>query len=239
MKYGALGLAATLAITSCTAPGRQPMETPVVPPNEVRDFRVLYAQNCSGCHGVDGRGGLTVSLGDAVYLAIADSATIRRITAEGVPGTAMPGFGQRAGGFLTDAQIDIIVRGIRAHWAKPGTAGKNNLPAYSAPGPGDAARGQNVFVTFCSSCHGPDGRSGRGGSIVDSSYLALVSDQHLRTVTITGMPALGAPDWRGDVPGRPLSGTDVTDVVTWLAAQRLPLTAQAHPSVLTPRGGSQ
>jgi cytochrome c oxidase cbb3-type subunit 3 len=239
MKYRVLGLAATLAITSCTAPGRQPMETRVVPPNEVSDFRVLYAQNCSGCHGVDGRGGLTVSLGDPVYLAIADSATIRRITAEGVPGTAMPGFGQRAGGFLTDAQIDIIIRGIRAHWAKPGTVGKNNLPAYSALGPGDAARGQNVFVTFCSSCHGPDGRSGRGGSIVDSSYLALVSDQHLRTVTITGMPALGAPDWRGDVPGRPLSEADVTDVVAWLAAQRLPLTAQAHPSVLTPRGGSQ
>jgi mono/diheme cytochrome c family protein len=239
MKYGALGLAAILAITSCTAPGRQPMETRVVPPKEVSDFRVLYAQNCSGCHGVDGRGGLTVSLGDPVYLTIADNATISRITTEGVPGTAMPGFGQRAGGFLTDAQIDIIVRGIRAHWAKPVTVGKNKLPAYSPLGPGDAARGQNVFVTFCSSCHGPDGRSGRGGSIVDSSYLALVSDQHLRTVTITGIPALGAPDWRGDLPGRPLSETDVTDVVAWLAAQRQALTAQAHPSVLTPRGGSQ
>jgi cytochrome c oxidase cbb3-type subunit 3 len=239
MKYGALGLAATLAITSCTAPGRQPMETRVVPPNEVSDFRVLYAQNCSGCHGVDGRGGLTVSLGDPVYLAIADSATIRRITAEGVPGTAMPGFGQRAGGFLTDAQIDIIIRGIRAHWAKPGTVGKNNLPAYSALGSGDAARGQNVFVTFCSSCHGPDGRSGRGGSIVDNSYLALVSDQHLRTLTITGMPALGAPDWRGDVPGRPLSEADVTDVVAWLAAQRTPLVAQSHPIAFKNQGGSK
>jgi cytochrome c oxidase cbb3-type subunit 3 len=239
MKYGALGLAATLAITSCTAPGRQPMETRVVPPNEVSDFRVLYAQNCSGCHGVDGRGGLTVSLGDTVYLAIADSATIRRITAEGVPGTAMPGFGQRAGGFLTDAQIDIIIRGIRAHWAKPGTVGKNNLPAYSALGSGDAARGQNVFVTFCSSCHGPDGRSGRGGSIVDNSYLALVSDQHLRTLTITGMPALGAPDWRGDVPGRPLSEADVTDVVAWLAAQRTPLVAQSHPIAFKNQGGSK
>jgi cytochrome c oxidase cbb3-type subunit 3/ubiquinol-cytochrome c reductase cytochrome c subunit len=94
-------------------------------------------------------------------------------------------------------------------------------------------------VNFCSSCHGPDGRSGRGGSIVDSSYLALVSDQHLRTVTITGMPALGAPDWRGDVPGRPLSEVDVTDVVAWLAARRTPLTAQAHSSGLTSRGGSQ
>src|SRR5882724_4645139 len=110
MKCAALGRAATLAITSCTAPGRRAAEEPVLRPSEVSDFRVLYAQNCSGCHGVDGRGGLTVSLGDPVYLAIADSETIGRITAEGVPGTAMLAFAQRAGGFLTDAQIDILVR---------------------------------------------------------------------------------------------------------------------------------
>jgi cytochrome c oxidase cbb3-type subunit 3 len=182
---------------------------------------------------------LTVALGNPVYLAIADDATIRRITADGVPGTAMPAFAQRAGGFLTDAQIDVIVRGIRARWAKPDAVDKRTLPAYAALGPVDVARGQNVFVTFCSSCHGPDGINSRGGSIVDSSYLALVSNQHLRTVTITGMPALGAPDWRGDVPGRPLSEAEITDVVAWLATQRLPVKVQAHPSVLSSRGGSQ
>jgi len=63
---------------------------------------------------------------------------------------------------------------------------------------------------------------------VDTSYLALVSDQHLRTLTITGMPALGAPDWRGNVPGKTMSDADVTDVVAWLAAQRPPLTAQSN-----------
>jgi cytochrome c oxidase cbb3-type subunit III len=239
MKYGALVLAALLAITSCGVPGQRAAEERVLRPNEVSDFGQLYAQNCAGCHGVDGQGALTVALGNPVYLAIADDATIRRITADGVPGTGMPGFAQKAGGFLTDTQIDIIVRGIRARWAKPGSVDKTNPPAYAARQLGDTAHGQNVFVTFCSSCHGPDGRRGRGGSIVDSSYLALVSDQHLRTVTITGMPALGAPDWRGDVPGRPLSEADVTDVVAWLAAQRLPVTAQAHPSALNSRGGSQ
>jgi mono/diheme cytochrome c family protein len=221
MKSGALSFAAILAMTSCTSAGRRVTETPVPRPSEVSDFSVLYAQNCSGCHGVDGRGGLTVSLGDPVYLAIAGDATIHRITAEGVPGTAMPAFAQKSGGFLTEAQIEILVRGIRTSWAKPDFV---NLkpPPYAASRPGDAVHGQSVFTTFCSSCHGSDGRSGRGGSIADSSYLALVSDQHLRTVTITGMPALGAPDWRGDLPGKPLSDDDVTDVVAWLTAQRRP-----------------
>jgi cytochrome c oxidase cbb3-type subunit 3 len=228
MKYAVFVLAATLAIASCTAPGHPPEETRVLPPNEVSDFRALYAENCSGCHGVDGRGGLTVSLGDPVYLAVADDATIRRITAEGVPGTAMLAFAQRSGGSLTDPQIDILVRGIRTHWARPAALDNLKPPAYAASRPGDAVHGQNVFMTFCSSCHSLDGARSRGGSIADSSYLALVSDQHLRTMTIVGMPALGAPDWRSNLPGKPLSEDDVTDVVAWLAAQRTPSVAQLN-----------
>jgi cytochrome c oxidase cbb3-type subunit III len=237
MKYSALLLAVILA-ASCGTPRRRAAETDVIPPSEVSDFGVLYQENCSGCHGVNGREGLTVELSNPVYLAIADDATIRHITAKGVPGTAMPAFAQKAGGFLTDTQIDILVRGIRARWATPGAFENAKPPAYSASHPGDAGRGQNVFSVSCSSCHGLDGRTGRGGSIV-GSYLALVSDQHLRTVTITGMPALGAPDWRGDVSGKPLSDDDVGDVVAWLVAQRMALSTQSHSIALHTRGDSQ
>jgi cytochrome c oxidase cbb3-type subunit III len=239
MRYGVLSIAAMLMMTSCNPPGKRAAASRVIRPSNVLDFSQLYAQNCSGCHGADGQGGLTVGVGDPVYLAIADDATIRRVTSEGVPGTAMPAFAQKAGGHLTDAQIEALVEGIRSHWAKPGAFDDAKLPAYAATTTGDAARGQNVFVTSCSACHGPDGRGGRSGSIVDSSYLALVSNQHLRTVTITGMPALGAPDWRGDVPGKPLSDADITDVVAWLAAQRPPLAAQSHPTSLNVQGGPQ
>jgi cytochrome c oxidase cbb3-type subunit 3/ubiquinol-cytochrome c reductase cytochrome c subunit len=146
----------------------------------------------------------------------------------------MPAFAQNAGGQLTEAQVDILVRGIRERWAKPAALDSDRPPAYAASQPGDAARGHNVFTTYCSSCHGSEGRGGQAGSIVDSSYLALVSDQHLRTLTIVGLPALGAPDWRGNVPGKPMSDADVTDVVAWLTAQRPPLSAQSnHP------GGSE
>jgi cytochrome c oxidase cbb3-type subunit 3 len=47
-----------------------------------------------------------------------------------------------------------------------------------------------------------------------------VSDQGLRTIVITGRPELGAPDWRGNAPGKPMSDQEVTDVVAWLASQR-------------------
>jgi cytochrome c oxidase cbb3-type subunit 3 len=167
-----------------------------------------------------------VAIGSPIYLAIADNATIRPVVEKGRPGTAMPAFAQTAGGLLTEVQIDILVRGIRERWAKP--AESDRPPAYAVSQPGDVARGHSVFTTYCSSCHDADGRGGRAGSIVDSSYLALVSDQHLRTVTIVGMPALGAPDWRGNVPGKPMSDADVTDVVAWLAAQRQPLSTKLN-----------
>jgi cytochrome c oxidase cbb3-type subunit 3 len=221
MKPGALGLAAILAIASCAAPGRRSADSPVIPPSHVTDFPLLYAQNCAGCHGPGGQGGLAVALGDPVYLAIADDASIRRVTAEGVSGTAMPAFAQQAGGMLTDAQIDIIVSGVRARWAKPGILGQPKPPAYTTQASGDPKHGETVFSLYCSSCHGVTGRGGeRASSIVDGSYLALVSNQHLRTIAIVGLRAMGAPDWRSDVPGKPLADEDITDVVAWLASQR-------------------
>jgi len=229
MKYGVLILAAILGASSCGAPAQRSAEAPVIRPSEVADFRVLYGQNCSGCHGAGGEGALTVGIGTPAYLAIADDATVRGVIEQGRPGTPMAAFAQKAGGMLTDAQIEIIVHGIRTSWAKAGSPDKDE-PSYRASQPGDAERGHKVFATVCAPCHGPDGRGAR--AIADTSYLALVSDQHLRTVMITGMPHLGMPDWR--THAKPLSDADVTDVVVWLAAQRQPLSTQLNHA-----GGSE
>src|SRR5262245_7199121 len=214
-----------LATTSCTpfknAPGQPGPNSQVVPPSEIVDFDLLYGKNCAGCHGPDGRGGPAIGLGDPVYLAIADNDAILRATAEGVPGTAMPAFAQNSGGLLTAKQVDAIVAGMRERWAKPNILHALNPPPYRAEAPGDSKRGASVYATFCSSCHGTDGRGGsKASSIVDGSYLALVSDQGLRTIVIVGRPELGAPDWRGNVPNHPMSPEDVSDVVAWLADQR-------------------
>src|SRR5258708_4285270 len=123
MKYCALVLTTILGLASCGAPQRR-AEAPVIRPTEVTDFHLLYTRNCSGCHGGEGKGGLTGGVGPPVHRAIAEDAPTRRITAEGVPGTAMPAFAQKSGGLLTEAQIDVVVRGIRARWARPDAFGK-------------------------------------------------------------------------------------------------------------------
>jgi len=149
----------------------------------------------------------------------------------------MPAFAQRSGGMLTDDQIGAIVQGIRSHWAKPDVLRGATAPPYAASQTGDPERGAGVYGTFCSACHGPDGTGGaRAGSIVDGAYLELVSDQGLRTTVIAGRPDLGSPDWRGDVPGRPMLPQDVSDVVAWLTAQR-PAFAGQPDSTARVRGG--
>lgn len=215
----ALGVA---LLSGCGRPHGQPNEgAEVLAPNVVLEFGTLYAENCAGCHGAEGKGGAAIALADPVYLAIADDATIRKVTSSGVRGTAMPAFAQSAGGMLTDKQIDVIAHEIRSRWSRPGILGAANPPSYAAKSAGIIPRGELAYKTYCESCHGPGGRgSKKASSITDDSFLALVSDQGLRTIVITGRSELGAPDWRGNAPGKPMSDQDITDVVAWLASRR-------------------
>jgi cytochrome c oxidase cbb3-type subunit 3 len=237
---GAMGLS-TLGLCGCTnAPGLpRSGDIPAVP-NEVSDFGTLYGQNCAGCHGADGNGGAAIALANPVYLAVADEAVLHRATAIGIPGTSMPAFAQSAGGMLTDKQVDAIVNGIRDHWSKPDVFLGADSPPYSSSASGDSARGSEVYAMYCSSCHGAEGRGGQKASpIVDGSFLALVNDQELRVFVIAGRPELGAPDWRSDIPGKPMSPQDISDVVAWLASQRPKFPGQPFPATANLMGEMQ
>ena len=237
-----LAIGVVLACAACSSSRGVPgADAEVVPPSEVVDFKQLYEQNCAGCHGVDGKGGASIALANPVFLAIADDNVIRRTASNGVSGTPMPAVAQSAGGMLTEKQIDALVSGIRS-WAKPNALGDQTPPPYAAQASGDPLRGGDSYRTYCSSCHGVEGRGGgKASSIVDGSYLALVSDQQLRTIVIAGRPELGAPDWRGDVEGRPMSAQDISDVVAWLSSQRPKFPGQPYPiaSINPVPGGSR
>jgi hypothetical protein len=58
---------------------------------------------------------------------------------------------------------------------------------------------------------------------VDPAYLALVSNQYLRTTVIAGRSDEAIPNWRGYVPGHEMNPQEVSDVVAWLAAHRISL----------------
>lgn len=224
-----LALGAVL-LSACGTPRGQPTgSAEVIAPNELLDFGALFSSNCAGCHGENGRGGAAIALANPVYLALADDHTMRNVIANGVRGTAMPAFAENAGGLLTNQQIDVITQQIRARWSNPGVLDGANPPGYAAKSAGDPQRGQAAYKTYCESCHGADGSGGPNGSaITDDSFLALVSDQGLRTIVIAGRPELGAPDWRENVRGKPMSEQEVTDVVAWLASRRVEVPGQPY-----------
>jgi cytochrome c oxidase cbb3-type subunit III len=222
LRYLAASCALSAMLFGCASPHGQPRKgSETLAPNEVLDFATLYGENCAGCHGVEGKGGAAIALADPVYLAIADEAVIRKVVAKGIPGTAMPAFAESAGGMLTDKQINVITGEIRSRWNQRGILDAANAPSYTAKSTGNISHGELVYRTYCESCHGPGGHGGpKGSAVTDDSFLALVSDQGLRTIVITGRPELGAPDWRRNVPGKPMSDQEVTDVVAWLASRR-------------------
>jgi mono/diheme cytochrome c family protein len=139
---------------------------------------------------------------------------------------------------LTEKQIDLIVGGIRERWSQPNVLSGANSPPYSSTSAGDSSHGAQVYVTFCASCHGVAGKGGpKASSIADGSFLALLNDQELRTIVIVGRPDLGAPDWRNNIPGTPMSAQDVSDVVAWLASQRSQFPGQPYSS--TPKSSGE
>lgn len=223
-----------LAISGCgRAPGRPGPDTEVARPEEVVNFATLYGQNCAACHGEKGRNGAAISLANPTYLAIAGAANIQRVTAKGVPGTAMPPFSNAAGGMLTDRQIEVLTHGMMSDWGSAAAVAGQTLPAYASSTPGNPAQGEKAFAIFCARCHGADanGATVSGvvtGSLIDPSYLALISDQGLRSIVLAGQTEQGAHDWRSYTSSRPMTDQEISDVVAWLALHRIATPGQVY-----------
>jgi cytochrome c oxidase cbb3-type subunit 3/ubiquinol-cytochrome c reductase cytochrome c subunit len=231
----ALAVAVALSASGCRdASGRPGAHTPeVTRPDQVTDLTKLYSQNCAACHGRDGQNGGAIALNNPTYLAIAGADNIRRITAQGVPNTTMPPFSESHGGMLTDQQVNALVQGMLQHWGRADALAGQSAPPYAVSGQGNAAAGQQAFGTFCASCHGADGNGAKlkdgstTGSLLDSSYLALVSDQGIRSMILADQIDGTAHNWHSYGP-RPMTDADITNIVAWLASHRVPNPGQPY-----------
>jgi cytochrome c oxidase cbb3-type subunit III len=195
--------------------------------DEITDFNVLYGRNCAGCHGLEGQFGPAPPLSDPMFLAIVPDAVLLKLVSDGRPGTPMPAFSRKKGGTLTNEQVKAIAEGIKTRWKAERP--ENPAPDYLLKAdrtPGDAARGQKIFERACASCHGKDGLGGKDkvGPIHDKAFLALISDQAIRRIVITGRRDLKMPGFAGKegrpADSRPLSPADVADVVEFVSSWR-------------------
>ena len=212
-------------------PGKPLDSARPINPIDVTDFETLWTTHCAGCHGTDGEFAAARPMNDPVYLAVVSNQEMRGVIAHGVDGSAMPGFLATDGLGLSGKQIDLVLEGMRARWADPKAIGGRRPPSYRATGAGNVAAGAAAFKRACASCHGPsgDGQGGTArGSVVDPAFLALVSDQSLRSTVIFGRRDLGMPDW-SDYPTGSLSPQDIDDLVAWLASHRVEFPGRPYP----------
>ena len=223
------------AIPGCRdASGRPGAHTPeVTRPDQVTDFNTLYAENCAACHGRNGQNGAAIALNNPTYLAIAGADNILRITAAGVPNTTMPPFAQSKGGMLTDAQVAALVDGMVRKWGRADALAGQTAPPYAPSERGNAAAGQQAFASSCATCHGVDGNGAKlqdgstTGSLLDSSYLALITDQGLRSMILAGQINGSPHNWHSYGP-HPMSDADITNIVAWLASHRVATPGQPY-----------
>jgi cytochrome c oxidase cbb3-type subunit III len=232
---GIIVIAMLLMAAGCDFPGKpDPANRPVLP-DKVLDFQQLFATNCAGCHGAAGNLGPAPPLNDPLFAAIVPDEELLRVIRGGRTGTPMPAFARENGGSLTDAQVKVLAEGIKSHWKTESPLLENSPPYALAMQDGvrrmsdSVERGLKVFQQACACCHGPNGagneQDGVVGNVINApSFLALISDQALRRIIITGRPDLGMPNFaEGD--GRPpdfqpLTTAEIDDLVSLLASWR-------------------
>lgn len=225
-SFSVVGLVCA-SIAGCHLPGKPGPNDIPQRPEQVTNFATLYNSNCTACHGVDGKHGTAVSLANPAYLAYAGEQNIENLTAQGTPGSLMPAFGTKYGGLLTDTQIKVLTQDMISQWGHTLPA-QSSMPPYESKATGDVHNGEQAYRTNCLRCHAPG-----AGSILDPTYLALISNGGLRTLIVAGKPEEGMPDWAG-YGGAPLSDQTITDLVAFLASKRVASPGQPFPNGFGP-----
>jgi mono/diheme cytochrome c family protein len=118
-KAGGLADKEIHALVSWLRGSTASVSLPAAPPHGAPERgRALFLQNCAGCHGVEGKGGIAPALNNPVFQTAATDSFIAETIRAGREHTAMPSFG-RAG--FGQQEIGDLLAFVR-NWAPRQTA---------------------------------------------------------------------------------------------------------------------
>lgn len=174
---------------------------------------VKYAVYCGACHGPNGEGYNAGLVGTAIgypgFLKVASDDYILQTTKLGRMGTPMQPFvGAKGLANLSEQDIKDIIVHLRY-------LGKNYVPPrVTVVRAGNAVLGEKLFGVNCAPCHqvGGFGKVGFAPSIRNRDFLALASDEFLKTILKKGRPGtamMARPD---------LNAQQVLDIISYLRA---------------------
>lgn len=154
---------------------------------EVVQGEALFQENCSQCHGSNGRGGAAPSPHDTASQwpapdllnivaryeenrnVVDIEAFLRQTITFGRPGTPMPPWGREGDGPLTDAEVDALMKWILA----------NQVEEVAEADPAAGMSGEQLYQENCVFCHGPD-LQGSAASERPGPPLVNVFERHSR-----------------------------------------------------------
>lgn len=171
----------------------------------------LFAENCINCHGEEGEGESAPALNSKELLNTTLDEVFFSLTRSGVPGTAMPAWGQAFGGPLTDEETNQLVAFMR-NWEETAPLIVTGVEVYVP----DPLMGAITFSSICFICHGENGvGTDVAPAIYDAEKLNTFDDDWYRTTITQGRPAQGMPTW-----GTVLSPNQIEDLIALLASWR-------------------
>jgi cbb3-type cytochrome c oxidase subunit II len=165
-------------------------------PADIDAGKTVFAENCAGCHGSDGRGR---SAGGRALRPVAfdlagfrlPPSTVLQALENGVPGTSMPAWHD-----LPTSEFDAVLDYVLSLPKLPKLA----LQDQWAARPTLMLAGKRVFDTHCTRCHGEAGE-GNGPDAARNArppadfHHIEVSFQGAADVIRNGVPGSGMPAW--------------------------------------------
>jgi len=200
--------------------------------------KAVYKNTCAVCHGPDGQGvaRLGKPLRNSAFVQGADDGALFELIANGrlpgdpanTTGSPMP---ERGAQNIDDTQVYQVVAYLRqmqdpdqpiatveAWDLKALALAQADMPVDPSVHPGKA-----IYVTSCSSCHGPNGEGleGLGKAFTTSAFVTSSSDKDLMTMIKMGRPIWDAANTTGlDMPskgGNPaLSNDQLTEIIGYI-----------------------
>jgi len=181
---------------------------------------VLYAQHCAACHGDSGNGGVGVPISLGSFLDRVPDSYLKKTIRHGRPGRVMPAFRH-----MSDAEVNSIVNYIRKWSSKP-------APVYKTENiTGNKKTGQKLFTQHCVSCHGVEGKGGKGTGVtfsrvrslpiiapalMNDGFLASASDSMIKDTIVHGR--VGTP--MSSFAKQGLSDQQVNDIVSFIRSKQ-------------------
>jgi mono/diheme cytochrome c family protein len=186
----------------------------------------IFSQNCSGCHGEFGEGGLNPTRPDdiiapissAEYLRTRDDATLHSIISQGQPNFGMSPFGTANGGPLDDEEIDAVVAYIRSWEANPPVELPPEINVETL-----SLDGAEIYAQVCAQCHGTKGEGLVGPALSDPEFQDSNTDQQIFDTINQGHDATAMIGW-----GEILNAEQIQQLVEFLR-QLEPITPTAEP----------